>query len=75
MRSTPYVRPPSKKMLAHLKRVHELVHKLVKERTKARRAAAAEKAQKIAEAAEAKKAKARARYAAKKSTTPQSIAS
>lgn len=71
MRSAPYVRPPSKKMLAHLKRVH----KLVKERTKARRAAAAEKAQKIAEAAEAKKAKARARYAAKKSTTPQSIAS
>lgn len=71
MRSTPYVRPPSKKMLAHLKRVH----KLVKERTKARRAAAAEKAQKIAEAAEARRAKARARYAAKKSSTPQSTAS
>lgn len=71
MRSTPYVRPPSKKMLAHLKRVH----KLVKERTKARRAEAAEKVKKIAEAAEARRAKARARYAAKKSSTPQSTAS
>jgi hypothetical protein len=58
-------------MLAHLKRVH----KLVKERTKARRAEAAEKVKKIAEAAEARRAKARARYAAKKSSTPQSTAS
>ena len=71
MRSTPYVRPPSKKTLAHLKRVHELV----KERTKARRAEAAEKVKNIAEAAEARRAKARARYAAKKSSTPQSTAS
>lgn len=71
MRSAPYVRPPSEKMLAHLKRVHELV----KERTKARRAEAAEKVKKIAEAAEARRAKARARYAAKKSSTPQSTAS
>ena len=71
MRSTPYVSPPSKKMLAHLKRVHELV----KESTKARRAEAAEKVKKIAEAAEARRAKARARYAAKKSSTPQSTAS
>jgi hypothetical protein len=45
-------RPPSPKMLRHLRRLH----KLIRQRTKDRKAAA-----------EAKKAQARARYAAKKS--------
>ena len=47
-----YVRPPSEKMLKHLARVHKLIRARTAERRKA---------------AEAKKAKARARYAARKS--------
>ena len=50
-RTTPYIRPPSKKMLAHLKRLH----KLIRQRTKERKAKAEEKRQKARERYKAKK--------------------